>query len=58
MYKGFEVAISLVQLENLRRLDSNQGKVSEAGNAGSPARLCCLEGLTKNVFSRRARGSH
>lgn len=26
MYKGFEVAISLVQLENLRRLGSNQAK--------------------------------
>lgn len=53
------MAISLVQLENVRRLDSNQGKVSdEAGHADGPARLCCPEGLTKDVFSRRARGSH
>lgn len=37
MYKGFEVVISLVQLENLRTLDGNQGKISdEAGHTGSP----------------------
>lgn len=56
MYKGFEAVISLVQLENLRTLDSNKAKYQM--KLVIQAALCCLEGLTKDVSSRKARGSH
>lgn len=69
MHTGLEEVISLVQLKNLKSgvagvQREREGKVpegkvpAEAGNVGSSARQCCLEGLAKDLSSRRVMESH